>query len=69
MPGKIKKLRSKIKKEGGKAGEKAGKIAANPYLNFALQILDALPALAHGGSVKKKYAQGGGVRKTKMMDY
>ena len=65
MAGKKKKLKSKIKSGAGKAG----KALANPYLNFAIDFLASLPALAHGGSVKKKYAQGGGVRKTKMMDY
>ena len=43
---------------------------ANPYVDFAITLLESIPAFSHGGSVKKKkYAHGGGVRKTKMMDY
>ncbi len=63
---KKKKLTSKIKSGTGKAL----KPLANPYVDFAITLLESIPAFSHGGSVKKKkYAHGGGVRKTKMMDY
>ena len=52
--GSKKKLKSKVKSGAGKVG----KALANPYLNFAIAVLESLPALAQGGSVKKKSVSG-----------
>ena len=50
MADKKKKLKSAVKK--------TGKALANPYLNFAIAVLESIPALAQGGSVKKKSVSG-----------